>query len=144
MSNFVSVTKYGLFDENGALAKTLGGQDIFNIPGIRETFHKLRSQYNISKIGIRLSDNPGTPLKSGNPSNNLGGNVWVCCYKEPNYIYVPDVRTKTHENDELVLNFVVYNCLTKISESEAMRAALGIKEYSVFRTALNNLLQRHI
>ena len=52
MSNFVRVTKHGLFDENGKYATTLGGQDIFNMTDIRLTFGTLRSKYHISKYHI--------------------------------------------------------------------------------------------
>lgn len=131
MSNFVSVTKYGLFDKNGKPATTLGGQDIFSMNEIRSIFDKLRSEYRISKIEIQVSDNSATALQHGTPSDKIGGNVWVRYFDDSNssnWVYLPDVLTKAKDGKDLVLNYVVFNCLTRIADSETPRRALGIKK----------------
>ena len=145
MSNFVRVTKHGLFDENGKYATTLGGQDIFNMTDIRSTFGTLRSKYRISKIEIRVSDSSATSLQHGTPSNNLGSNVWVRYFDGSNssdWVYLPNIMTKAKNSTDLVLNYVVYNCLTRIADSETPRHALGIKKRSLIIGAILQAFNR--
>jgi hypothetical protein len=128
------VTKHGLFDENGKYATTLGGQDIFNMNEIMLIFDKLRSEYRISKIEIQVSNNSTTPMQHGTPSDKMGGNVWVRYFDDSNssnWVYLPEVLTKAKDGKDLVLNYVVYNCLTRIADSETPRRALGIKKRSL-------------
>lgn len=145
MSNFVSVTRHGLFDENGKYATTLGGQDIFNMNEIMSIFDKLRSEYRISKIEIQVSNNSTTPLQHGTSSNNLGGNVWVRHFDDSNssnWVCLPNIKTKANNSEgannseELILNYVVYNCLTEIANSEVSRYALRIKKRPFIETAI--------
>ena len=145
MSNFVKVTKHGLFDKNGKYATTLGGQDIFNMNDIMSIFDKLRSEYRISKIEIQVSDTCVLPLQHGAPSDKMGGNVWVRYFDDSNsskWVYLPEVLTKAKDGKDLVLNFVVYNCLTEIAKSEVPRHALGIKKRSFIEAAVLKVFNR--
>ncbi len=139
MSNFVSVTKDGLFDENGKHATRLGGQEVLNMTDIRSIFGTLCSKYRISKIEIRVSASSARPLQHGTPSDKMGGNVWVRYFygsNNSNWVYLPNIKTKANNSEELILNYVVYNCLTGIAKSETPRHALGIKERPFIEAAI--------
>ena len=128
MSNFVSVTKYGLFNENGMPTTTLCGEDIFHIHKIRPIFDTLRLQYKISQLDIKASDNPGVVLQPGNPSDKNGGNLWIRFFdneKESKWIYLENIA---RGDAEPVFNFVVLNCLTQITDRESVREALKIEK----------------